>query len=171
VLGRAPFLARLSALASLHHERLDGSGYFRGSAAAQLSPVARVLAAADAYHAMREPRPHRPAMAAGEAAAELDRAVRGGALDRDAVDAVLAVAGHRVARRKRYAAGLTAREVEVLRLLARGRSTREIAHTLVISPKTAGNHIQSVYDKAGVTTRAAASVFAMQHGLLDPLAG
>src|SRR6266581_3951442 len=59
VLGRAPFLARLSALASLHHERLDGSGYFRGSAAAQLSPAARVLAAADAYHAMREPRPHR----------------------------------------------------------------------------------------------------------------
>jgi HD-GYP domain-containing protein (c-di-GMP phosphodiesterase class II) len=168
VLGRAPFLARLSALASLHHERLDGSGYFRGSAAAQLSPAARVLAAADAYHAMREPRPHRAPLSGEQAALELERAVRDGHLDRDAVDAVLAAAGHRVGRRKRYTGGLTPREVEVLRLLARGIPTREIARTLVIAPKTVGNHIQSIYEKAGVTTRAAATVFAMQHGLLDP---
>src|SRR5205085_2498147 len=93
VLGRAPFLARLSALALLHHERSDGSGYFRGSSVAQLPPAARLLAAADAYHAMREPRPHRPPLRAAEAAAELDREVRAGHLDRDCVDAVLAVAG------------------------------------------------------------------------------
>jgi HD-GYP domain-containing protein (c-di-GMP phosphodiesterase class II) len=170
VLGRAPFLARLSALASLHHERLDGSGYFRGSPAAQLPPAARVLAAADAYHAMREPRPHRPPLTAPEAATELDREVRSGHLDRECVDAVLAAAGHRTGRRKQYPGGLTAREVEVLRLLARGARTREIAQTLVIAPKTAGNHIQSIYDKTGVTTRAAATVFAMQHGLIDPFA-
>ncbi len=170
VLGRAPFLARLSALASLHHERLDGSGYFRGSAAAQLSPAARVLAAADAYHAMREPRPHRAPRSGEQAAVELEREVRGGQLDRDAVDAVLAAAGHRVGPRKRYTGGLTPREVEVLRLLARGVPTREIARTLVIAPKTVDNHIQSIYQKAGVTTRAAATVFAMQHGLLDPFA-
>jgi len=171
VLGRAPFLARLCALASLHHERLDGSGYFRGSTAAQLPPAARVLAAADAYHAMREPRPHRPALGADAAAGQLDADVRAGRLDRDAVDAVLAAAGHRVARRKRYTGGLTPREIEVLRLLARGVPTRDIARTLVISPKTAGNHIQSIYGKAGVTTRAAASVYAMQHGLVDPFPG
>ena len=169
VLGRAPFLARLSTIASLHHERLDGSGYFRGAPAGQLPPAARVLAAADAYHAMREPRPHRPALAADDAAAELDREVRAGRLDRDGVDAVLVAAGHRVSRRKHYPGGLTAREVEVLRLLAHGVATREIARTLVIAPKTADNHIQSIYGKAGVTTRAAAAVFAMRHGLLDPL--
>jgi HD-GYP domain-containing protein (c-di-GMP phosphodiesterase class II) len=170
VLGRAPFLARLSALASLHHERMDGSGYFRGSPAAQLPPTARLLATADAYHAMREPRPHRPPLAPERAAAELDGEVRAGRLDRDSVDAVLGAAGHRVGRRKRYTGGLTPREVEVLRLLARGVPTRDIARTLVIAPKTAGNHIQSIYEKTGVTTRAAASVFAMQHGLLDPFA-
>ena len=93
---------------------------------------------------------------------------RDGHLDRDAVDAVLAAAGHRVGRRRRYPGGLTPREVEVLRLLARGVPTREIARTLVIAPKTVGNHIQSIYGKAGVTTRAAATVFAMQHGLFDP---
>jgi HD-GYP domain-containing protein (c-di-GMP phosphodiesterase class II) len=170
VLGRAPSLARLSALASLHHERLDGSGYFRGSPAAQLPPAARVLAAADVYHAMREPRPHRAPLTASEAAAELEREVRAGHLDRDSGDAVLAAAGHRVGRRKQYPGGLTAREVEVLRLLSRGARTREIARTLAIAPKTAGNHIQSIYDKTGVTTRAAATVFAMQHGLIDPFA-
>ena len=89
---------------------------------------------------------------------------------RDSLDERLAAAGHRAMRRKRYAGDLTRREVEVVRLLARGTATRDIARLLVISPKTAGNHIQSIYEKTGVTTRAAASVFAMQHGLLDPFA-
>jgi HD-GYP domain-containing protein (c-di-GMP phosphodiesterase class II) len=169
LLGRAPFLAHLGSIASTHHERLDGSGYFRGAGAAQLSPAARVLATADAYHAMTEPRPHRPAMRPEQAADELQREVHAGRLDRECADAVLEAAGHRVGRRKEFAAGLTKREVEVLRLLARGESTRAISHSLVISPKTADNHIQSIYAKAGVTTRAAATVFAMQHGLLDPL--
>jgi HD-GYP domain-containing protein (c-di-GMP phosphodiesterase class II) len=167
VLERAPFLARLATIASLHHERLDGSGYFRGSSAAQLPPTARILQAADAYHAMCEPRPHRPPLPE-EAATELDREARAGRLDRDSVDAVLATAGHRVGRRTQYPGGLTRREVEVLRLLVRGVSTRQIATELVIAPKTAGNHIQSIYAKAGVTTRAAATVYAMQHGLLEP---
>jgi HD-GYP domain-containing protein (c-di-GMP phosphodiesterase class II) len=171
VLGRAPFLARLAAIASLHHERLDGSGYFRGCPASQQPAAARVLAAADGYHAMREPRAHRPALDGDQAAAELHRDVRRGWLDRDTVDAVLEAAGHRVGRRKEHAGGLTAREVEVLRLVARGMSTREIAQALTIAPKTAGNHIQSIYDKTGVTTRAAATVFAMQHGLADVLSG
>ena len=118
---------------------------------------------------MREPRPHREPLTPERAAAELDTDVRAGRLDRDGVDAVLAAAGHRVGRRKRYPGGLTAREVEVLRLLSRGVPTRDIARTLSISPKTADNHIQAIYAKAGVTTRAAATVFAMQHGLVDPL--
>jgi len=169
VLNRSPFLRRLAATASLHHERMDGSGYFRGAPASQLTPGARVLAAADAYHAMLEPRPHRSAFEPGQAGARLQDEVRAGRLDRSAADAVLEAAGHRVGRRSEHAAGLTARELEVLRLIARGMSTRDVARSLVISPKTAEHHIEAIYAKAGVTTRAAASVFAMQHGLMDPL--
>ena len=71
VLARPGLLARLGALAALHHERLDGSGYYRGMKASLLSPAARILAAADVYHAMTEPRPHRPALVSETAAAML----------------------------------------------------------------------------------------------------
>src|SRR5260370_1297289 len=84
VLARPPALARLGALASLHHERLDGSGYHRGVPASMLSPAARILAAADVYHAMIEPRPHPPARPPEAAAEELRREVRAGRLDGEA---------------------------------------------------------------------------------------
>jgi DNA-binding NarL/FixJ family response regulator len=129
--------------------------------------VVRLLAAADVYHALMEPRPHRPAMRPDEATAVVQREVTAGRLDRDAVDAVLTAAGQPTRRRKRYTADLTAREIEVLRLLARGLSTRDIGRTLTISPRTADNHTRSIYDKIGVTTRAAAALFAMQHGIVD----
>jgi len=79
---------------------------------------------------------------------------------------VLAAAGHRVSGRRSGAAGLTPREVEVLRLLARGFSNKQIAAQLVISPKTVGNHAEHIYAKIGATNRAGAGLFAMQHGLL-----
>ena len=97
MLASAPGLAPLGALAAQHHERLDGSGYPRGLAGDALGPAARVLAAADCYHAMREPRPHRPPLSPADAEAELRRDVASGLLDGDAVDAVLAAAGHRYA--------------------------------------------------------------------------
>ena len=132
-----------------------------------LSPAARILAAADAYHAMTEPRPHRPALSAEEAAEELRREVRAGRLDGDAVHAVLAEAGHRVPRtRRERPAGLSQREVEVLRLLARGLSNRDMAEQLSLSPDTVKHHIQHIYDKTGVSTRAGATLFAMEHSLL-----
>ena len=115
---------------------------------------------------MREPRPHRPARSAEEAAAELRADVKAGRLDAEAVEAVLGAAGHRVSRRREGPAGLTPREVEVLRLLARGLSNKEIAERLVISPKTVGNHVEHIYSKINASTRAAAGLFAMQHGLL-----
>ena len=115
---------------------------------------------------MREERPHRRALTPDAAAAELRSSVRAGHLDADAVDAVLAAAGHRVARRRDGPAGLTAREVEVLKLLALGLSNKEIAARLVIAPKTAGNHIEHIYTKIGATSRAGAGLFAMQQGLL-----
>ena len=159
-------LAPLGAIAVQHRERLDGSGYPRGLAGAAISRPARILAAADAYQAMREPRPYRPEHSAEAAAGELREGVKAGRLDTDAVEAVLGAAGHRVSRRREGPAGLTAREVEVLRVLARGLSNKEIAERLVISPKTTANHIEHIYAKIGASTRAAASLFAMQHGLL-----
>jgi HD-GYP domain-containing protein (c-di-GMP phosphodiesterase class II) len=167
--SRSPRLAALAEVAAAHHERLDGSGYPRGLAGGALSPEARILAAADAYQAMSELRPHRPARSPEDAARQLREEVRRGRLDADAVDAVLGAAGHRVARRREGPAGLTQREVEVLVLLARGLSNKAIAEQLVVSPKTVGSHIEHIYRKIGCSTRAAASLFAMQHGLLPEL--
>jgi HD-GYP domain-containing protein (c-di-GMP phosphodiesterase class II) len=167
VLARPEAFAELGRLASLHHERCDGSGYFRGTR--DLSPAARLLAAADALHAMTEARPHRPAMALDRAAAELRAGVRAGAYDGEAVERVLAAAGATRRTRPEGVAGLTAREIEVLRLLARGRTKRQVAKELVIAPKTADAHTQHIYAKLGVTTRAGATLFAMQNGLLDSL--
>jgi DNA-binding CsgD family transcriptional regulator len=147
-------------------ERLDGSGYPRGLPAGAIGRPARILAAADVYQAMLEPRPHREARTPADAAAQLRDEVRAGRLDGDAAEAVLSAAGHRVRRRREGPAGLTAREVEVLRLLAQGLSNKEIAQRLVISPKTAGNHVEHIYAKIGASSRATASLFAMQHGLL-----
>ena len=149
-----------------HRERLDGSGYPRGLAGAAISRPARILGAADAYQAMREPRPYRPARSPQDAAAELRSEVKAGRYDADVVEAVLGAAGHRVARRREGPAGLTQREVEVLRLLARGLSNKQIAEQLVISPKTVANHVEHIYAKIDASTRARASLFAMQHGLL-----
>jgi DNA-binding CsgD family transcriptional regulator len=164
VLTRSPFLAALASVASFHHERLDGSGYHRGTAVAELTPAARLLAAADAYHAMTEPRPHRAALPPGQAAEALGREVAAGRLDPDAVTGVLGAAGQRVPRIERPA-GLTEREAEVLGLLARGLQTKQVARRLGISVKTADHHVQNAYAKIGVSTRAAAALFAMQHGL------
>jgi HD-GYP domain-containing protein (c-di-GMP phosphodiesterase class II) len=166
MLEQSAALAPLGALAAQHRERLDGSGYPRGLTGAAISRPARILAAADAYQAMREPRPHRPERGADDAAAQLRGEVRAGRLDGEAVEAVLGAAGHRVPRRPEGPAGLTPREVEVLRLLARGLSNKEIARRLVISPKTVGNHVEHIYGKIGASTRARAGLFAMQHGLL-----
>jgi DNA-binding NarL/FixJ family response regulator len=92
--------------------------------------------------------------------------VKAGRLDADAVQAVLGAAGHRVSRRREGTAGLTVREIDVLRLLARGFSNKQIAERLVISPKTVANHAEHIYAKINAANRAAAGLFAMQHGLL-----
>jgi HD-GYP domain-containing protein (c-di-GMP phosphodiesterase class II) len=159
-------LGSLAAIAVQHHERLDGSGYPSRLTGNDITPAGRLLAVADHYHALMETRPHRPAMNAEGAAAEVRAEVRAGRLDADATAAVLAAAGHRSAKRREWPGGLTAREVETLRLLARGLSNKQIATTLTISRKTASTHVEHIYTKLGVTNRALASLFAAKHGLI-----
>jgi len=166
MLSFSPGLAPLGVIAGQHHERLDGRGYPRGLSGDAISSAGRILAAADVYHALTEARPHRPAWSAADAAAELRAQVASGRLDGAAADAVLRAAGHRVRRRREWPAGLTAREVEIVRLLARGLTAKAIAERLVISPKTASSHIEHIYAKAGVSNRAQLSLFAMKHGLM-----
>ena len=166
ILSQSDELAGLSAIASLHHERLDGSGYHRNANATALSPLARLLAAADVYHALTELRPHCAAHSPEQAADHLKREARVGRLDSEAAHQVLASAGHVVRGRKEIVAGLTEREVEVLRLVARGCSMKQISEALVISKKTVDNHIQHIYERIGVNTRAGAALWAMEQHLL-----
>jgi HD-GYP domain-containing protein (c-di-GMP phosphodiesterase class II) len=169
MLARSKPLARLGEIASLVRERSDGSGYPRGLTGATLPATARLLAAACAYCAMVEPRAHRPAMTAKQAAAEIRYEVRTGRLDAVAVDAVLGAAGQLQGKRRTGPAGLTPREIEVLILIARGASTRQVAKDLAIAPKTAETHIERIYTKIGATTRSTATLFALQQGLLGTL--
>jgi DNA-binding NarL/FixJ family response regulator len=151
-----------------HHERLDGSGYYRNSRGPDLSPAARILAAAETFQTAREARPHRPALSDVAAAAKLRSAVREGRLCADAVEAVLTCAGQPARRAStERLAGLTPREIEVLRLIAAGDTMKEAARKLDIAIKTADNHIQSLYSKIGVTTRAGAALFALERGLVQ----
>ncbi|MGQ0601883.1 MAG: HD domain-containing phosphohydrolase [Anaerolineales bacterium] len=168
ILARPNHLAQLGTVAALHHEKLDGSGYHRHLRAEGLSPSARLLAAANFYQARIEPRSHRERQLPDAVAAEMRQEVRAGRLDSEGVNAVLQAAGHRTTpvRRERVA-GLSEREIEVLRLLARGYSNKQTAQQLGISEKTAGNHVVHIYEKIGCSTRSAATLFAMQHNLLS----
>src|ERR1022692_469587 len=167
MLRRAGALAELNPLAACHHEKADGSGYFRGLSADQLSPAARILAAADRYQAMTQERAHRPALTPEAAGAELRRMTEQRHVDQVAAECVLAASGHQAPPRpRRLPAGMTGREVEVLQLAATGLTTAEIARRLVISPKTADSHIQHIYAKIGCSTRGAAVLFALRHNLV-----
>jgi DNA-binding NarL/FixJ family response regulator len=165
-LKRAPLLERYATLASAGHERADGSGYHRGLTASAVEPGARLLAAADVYHALVEERAYRPAYEMDAAATMLADEARAGRLDRAAVEAVLAAAGHAKAKvRGAWPRGLTDREVDVLRLVARGLTNKEVGARLFVSPKTVQRHLESIFGKTGVRTRAAAAVFAVEEGL------
>jgi HD-GYP domain-containing protein (c-di-GMP phosphodiesterase class II) len=166
ILGRCAPLRDLAEVAGSHHERLDGSGYHRGTAARSLPPAARLLATADVFRALTEDRPHRPAKSRSEAGAELERACTEGRMDVPCTRAVLEAAGEvRRLPRSAWPSGLTDREVDVLRLVAAGLSNKQIAGRLTLSPKTVGSHIEHIYAKIDVSTRAGATLFAMDQGL------
>lgn len=167
ILARPASLAQLGTIAACHHEKLDGSGYHRNVRGDTLSASARLLGAANYYRARLEPRPNRNALSADAIAQQMRQAVRSGQLDSDAVTAVLKVAGHHTTPiRRDQLAGLTEREIDVLRLIARGYSTRQMAESLIISEKTVGTHILHIYQKIECTSRSAATLFAMQHHLV-----
>jgi HD-GYP domain-containing protein (c-di-GMP phosphodiesterase class II)/DNA-binding CsgD family transcriptional regulator len=161
ILARCPVLGPLGLIAARHHERANGSGYPAGVGGAELDTAACLLAAADVLHALGEARPHRPALQPAEAA----RVLASLPLDRAAVRAVLDAAGSSSAVLPSLPAGLTERELDVLRLLAAGRTKPQIAADLVISPSTVHTHTVHIYAKCGVSTRAGLAMFAMRHGL------
>jgi HD-GYP domain-containing protein (c-di-GMP phosphodiesterase class II) len=168
VLSRSPVLSRIASLSASHHERLDGSGYHRGVGGEALSASARILAVANAYQAMGQHRPYRPALDEHGRVDQLQKEAEAGHFDRAAVRCVLSAAGQVVRlSRTSWPNGLTDREVEVLRLISRGASKRIVASELVISPKTVGRHIENIYTKIGVSSRASAALFALQSGLLQ----
>ncbi len=167
VLDACPGLRPLARLAGAHGERSDGSGYHRGSRVGDLPAAAWLLAAADCYQAMREPRAHRPVRSAAAAADELCRDAQAGKLPAGAVHAVLTAAGQQPRPAPRPA-GLSERECEVLALIASGMATKQVARQLGISPKTCDHHIQRLYRKTGLSTRAGATLFALEHGLIRP---
>jgi len=171
MLRRSPALAALVPAASAHHERCDGSGYHRRVKAGGDDLAACVLAATEVYVGMTAERADRPAHAPADAAAELRRLEASGAVEPRASRAVLVAAGHGEGEsgplaRPQHPAGLSRREVDVLRLAARGLTTKQIAERLFIAPKTADHHIQHVYNKIGVSSRGAAALWAMQNGVV-----
>jgi HD-GYP domain-containing protein (c-di-GMP phosphodiesterase class II) len=165
IFADTPTLAEAGRIGGAHHERLDGTGYHRGLGAGGQTAVMRLLATANAYCALTEPRPHRPTMTPAEAALELQGQARSGQLDKRAVDAVLSAAGAMPTRRRAANISLSEREIEVLRLVALQHTNKQIARTLGISPKTVERHVTHIYDKIGATTRAGAALYALEKGL------
>lgn len=166
ILARSPVLAPYAVIAGSHHENVDGSGYHRGIGGGQLSRLARLLRVADACEAMCGERPHRRALSPEERVRTLAAAVEAGRLDPAATRAVLEGAGERARIRAEWPAGLTEREVEVLRLLIQGETNRQMAARLGISEKTIGHHVEHIYNKIGVSSRAGAALFAMENDIV-----
>lgn len=167
ILNRCLALRGLEALATSHHERIDGSGYHHQWTGSQLSPPTRILAAADVFDALRSDRPHRAALDWDEAVGVISEEVAAGRLDREAVAFVISAAGGEIDRPDQpNPDGLTDRELEVLTHIASGLTNRAVGEALFISTKTVGRHVENIYSKIGVSTRAGAAVYAMEHNLL-----
>jgi HD-GYP domain-containing protein (c-di-GMP phosphodiesterase class II) len=172
MLRRSPVLAALNPIASAHHEKRDGSGYHKRLRVDPTEAGACVLAATEIYVGLTADRADRPAFSPADAAAELRRLATAGVIETRASQAVLVAAGHGAPEaparpRQKHPGGLSGREVDVLRLAARGLTTKEIADRLFISAKTTDHHIQHIYNKIGVSTRAAAALWAMQHAVVS----
>ena len=168
MLHQSEALAPLAEIAVQHRERLDGSGYPKGLSGGAISRPARILGAVDAYQSMREPRPHRPALSA-----ETPQPSCGPTRERASSTPRRSTQSSprpaiRSGSRREWPAGLTAREVDVLRLVARGLSSKQIATELVITPKTARNHIEHIYTKIDASSRVARACSRPSTGCSEP---
>lgn len=173
ILARVPAFAPVVPLVGAHHERMDGRGYYRGVSGPQIPVGARVIAVADRYDELCHESPGRPALPADGALTRMGADVPRG-LCPDAFQALAlevraegSAGATGIKRRPReWPADLTDREVEVLRLLARGLSRRRMADQLVLSEHTVRHHLEHIYAKVGVGTRVGATLFAIEHDLL-----
>ena len=174
ILARIPAFRAIIPLVGAQHERVDGQGYYRGLAGSQIPPGARILAVADRYDELTRGLPGHPPLDVGAALERLyDDA--GKAYAEDCVRALeeelradgTAKGRARGSRQRQWPGGLTSREVELLRLLAGGLSRREVATQLFLSEHTVRHHLEHIYDKIGVRTRVAATLFAVEHDLLN----
>jgi HD-GYP domain-containing protein (c-di-GMP phosphodiesterase class II) len=161
-------LKEAAELASYAYERLDETGYFRGSGGTTLPLAARILAASVALVALRVARPWRPALSLSDAAALLREQTAKGRFDPEVVDALLAPEGgpplrtHLPPPKVR----LSPRETDVLRLISRGASNKDAARELALSPSTVRTHVESLFRKLECSTRAAATLKASSMGVL-----
>lgn len=171
ILSKIPALKADIPIVAAHHERMDGQGYHRGLSGVQIPPEAQIIAVADHFDELSHDRPGQPALGPEEAIRVMDREV-GPGLAAKAYQALVedlqggAEPPQPRARRQEWPAGLTDREVEVLRLMARGLSRRQAAEALFVSEGTIRSHLEHIYGKIGVSNRSAATLFAIEHRLL-----
>jgi response regulator RpfG family c-di-GMP phosphodiesterase len=163
-----PALQREAELASFAHERLDGSGYFRGAAGTAIPMEARILGTVVAWVELRSARPWRKALSASEAVAQLMNEAKIGRFDPDIVEYVgsATLADRQRRRRHSNTIRLSSRETEVLHRISLGASNKEVARDLDLSPSTVRTHVESVFRKLECSTRAAATLKASSMGLL-----
>ena len=165
ILRMTPAFAGLCETACSVNERRDGSGTHRRVRLDRGGPA--LVAAANLFQELTYDQPTRPASNGDEAAEALLREVHAGRLPHEETRHVLDCAGARRQADRVWPDGMTSREAQVLRELSRGKSNKEIARDLGVSPKTVDNHLQNLYPKIGAESRTAAALYAMQAGLFD----
>jgi HD-GYP domain-containing protein (c-di-GMP phosphodiesterase class II) len=170
ILGGVPALRHAAELVGAHHERIDGNGFHRGLRDRQIPLGSQLIAASDRFDELTHEGPDRVPLARADALMQMETEVGSAfsAMTFEALRAALGV-GDRASTptRREWPKGLTDREVEVLRLAARGLSRRETAERLFVSESTVRTHLEHIYAKVGVSSRAAATLFAVEYGLLD----
>lgn len=170
ILSRVGPFKPVAELVVAHHEAMDGTGFPRALTGSRIPVGARVIAVADRFDELTHEGPGQTSLEP-EAALHQLQGEAGKSLWAQAVGALCeelpGVRSQPRAHRREWPGGLTDREVEVLRLLSRGLNRRQMAEALVVSESTVRAHLEHIYTKADVSTRTAATLFAVEHELLD----
>lgn len=166
--GQIDGLALEADIASFAFERRDGSGYFRGRSGTAMPVEGQFVAAAERWVSLRTSRPWRAEFSEAEAAERMRQDAEAGRFDPHVVDALLATAMSHAPAKPAAAKGgeqpLSERELEVLRCISKGESTKEVARALGISPRTVRTHVERLFLKLECSTRAAATLKASTRG-------